>query len=181
MATQNICFICECSLNEGAIVTVKERGLNTFKESSKKRGDGKNKRYLKNLTSIVVHDPCRKNYINENLISASNRRRSDVPISPAPTSSLRSLVPSFNFKDYCFLCNVKIDEEYLLKQKKTKLCDREIVFSVQKLSMTDNVLEVTKKRKDEWGKTVKERIENIIDLVAVDARYHHSCLKAFYL
>jgi hypothetical protein len=153
----------------------------TFKESSKKRGDGKNKRYLKNLTSIVVHDLCRKNYINENLISASNRRRSDVPISPAPTSSLRSLVPSFNFKDYCFLCNVKIDEEYLLKQKKTKLCDREIVFSVQKLSMKDNVLEVAKKRKDEWGKTVKERIENIIDLVAVDARYHHSCLKAFYL
>jgi hypothetical protein len=121
----NICFICECSLNEGAIVTVNERGLNTFKESSKRRGDGKNKRYLKNLTSIVVHDPCRKNYINENLIWASNRRRSDVPISPAPTSSLRSLVPSFNFNDYCFLCNVKIDEEYLLKQKKTKLCDCE--------------------------------------------------------
>lgn len=118
MEGENNCFICERSLSEGAVVTVKERGLNTLREVSVKRGDGKSKLYLQHLKSIVVHDACRKNYTNEKLISASSRRGSDVPIPPSPSSFLRSTVPSFNFKDYCFLCNVKIDEEFLLKQKK---------------------------------------------------------------
>jgi hypothetical protein len=43
-------------LSEGAILTVKERGSNTFRGSGAKCGDAKDKPYLKNLTSIEFNN-----------------------------------------------------------------------------------------------------------------------------
>lgn len=39
-----------------------------------------------------------------------------------------------------------------MDQKKTRLCDREIIYSVRKLSVKDRKLALDRARGDEWGK-----------------------------
>jgi len=35
------------------------------------------------------------------------------------------------------------------------------------------------KRGDDWGKKIVDRITNVFDLVAVEAKYHRDCHKMF--
>lgn len=37
-----------------------------------------------------------------------------------------------------------------------------------------------KSRGDDWGQCVQTRLANVIDLVAVEARYHDTCRKDFF-
>lgn len=47
------------------------------------------------------------------------------------------------------------------------------------MTMKDIIVAYAEKRKDDWGKQVVLRID-VFDLVAVEARYHRSCMKSFY-
>lgn len=170
------CFICENPLKDSEVTEVKEKGLETFRKSSVKRKDNKCK-LLEGLTSIVVHEVCRKRYNNEKLIAASLRRGSDVP---TPQLHLRFTHPTFSFKDHCFLCAAEITAEFLAKQKQTRLCNRNVVYSVRKLSMKNSVSELARARNDDWGRAIVERLEHVHDLVAADAQYHNSCMKKLY-
>ncbi|KAG5881216.1 hypothetical protein JTB14_037063 [Gonioctena quinquepunctata] len=77
MASNEVnCFICGDILQEGEVIEVKKKGLETFRQSSIKRKNNKYK-LLVGLKSIVVHDACRKRYNNGKLIAAALRRRSD--------------------------------------------------------------------------------------------------------
>lgn len=171
---QSNCFICENLLIGSEVIEVKEKGLETFRQSSFRRKDGKGK-FLQGLKSIVVHDACRKRYNKEKLISASLRRRSDgAPSHP----HLRSTTRIFSFKNHCFLCTAEITPEFITKQ--TRLYDRNIVYSMHKLSMKDSISQIARARKDDWGREILERLEQVNDLVAVDAQYHNSCMKKLY-
>lgn len=177
MASNEVyCFICANPLQENGVIEVKEKGLETFRKSSIKRKDNKDK-LLVGLTSIVVHDVCRKRYNNEKLIAASLRRGSDVTTSH---SQLRSTLPTFSFRNHCFLCAAEITAEFIAKQKKTRLCDRKIVYSVRKLSMKNSVSKIALRRNDDWGRAIVERLEHVNDLAAADAQYHNSCMKKLY-
>ena len=57
----NLCFICNDSLNEGEVVVVKKRGIQTLSESSVKRQNPIHKRLLRDLTEVTVHSACQKN------------------------------------------------------------------------------------------------------------------------
>ena len=46
--------------------------------------------------------------------------------------------------------------------------------------MKETILAVAKNRNDEWGQIIIERIQHVADLVAVDAKYHNTCMKKFY-
>lgn len=59
-----------------------------------------------------------------------------------------------------------------MKQKKTRVCDRDIVFDVQKLSMKNIILELAVIRNDKWDRKVIDRIQHVFYLVAVNAKYH---------
>lgn len=151
--TEN-CFICDNSLLENETIEVKEKGLETFRKSSVKRNDNKVK-LLAGLKSIVVHDVCRKRYNNEKLIAASLRRGSDAT---KPQPLLRSSHPAFSFKDRCFLCTEEITAEFIAKQKQTRLCKRNVVYSVRKLSMKQSISNIAKNRNDDWGRAIVERL-----------------------
>lgn len=63
------CFICEEPLENGRTVTnVKQQGIQFFLEASNKRKDGKF-RFLKTLSSVSVHEACRKLYPRERKFS----------------------------------------------------------------------------------------------------------------
>ncbi|KAG5869947.1 hypothetical protein JTB14_026234 [Gonioctena quinquepunctata] len=116
------CFICGDILQESEVIEVKEKGLETFRQSSIKRKDNKYK-LLVGLKSIVVHDACRKRYNNEKLIAAALRRGSDGTTSQV---QLRSTRPTFSCKNHCFLCAAEITAEFISKQKQTRLCEHDI-------------------------------------------------------
>ena len=177
---ETLCFICEESLIDGKTILVKQKGLNTFRECSRKRNDGKSDKYLINRLSVTVHDACRKQYTNKKLIAVANRRGFDTVLQDAPSSSRRSDVPEFDFKKCCFLCSAEITEEYLRHLKKSRLSSRDTIYDVRTLKMIENVLTRAQNRHDDWGRAICERIGNIHDLVAVEARYHNNCLKKLF-
>ncbi|GBM20537.1 hypothetical protein AVEN_261669-1 [Araneus ventricosus] len=67
----SVCFICNKSLSEGAVVTVKKRGIETLTKSSVLRMLPDHTDLLKDLNEIVVHRGCQKTYTNSGMIAAS--------------------------------------------------------------------------------------------------------------
>ncbi len=105
------CFICDKALEDGTKTTiVREKGLKSFAEASKMRGDGKVT--LFRGTSLEVHEKCRKQCTNDKLIAASIKRAKEG----VQVQQLRSSVPTFAFKTHCFLCGDKIPSNYADKQ-----------------------------------------------------------------
>ncbi|GBL90244.1 hypothetical protein AVEN_130356-1 [Araneus ventricosus] len=45
---------------------------------------------------------------------------------------LQSTHPTFSFKDHCFLCAAEIAAEFIAKQKQTRLCNRNVLYTVRK-------------------------------------------------
>lgn len=106
------CVICDKVLADGTPTTVvREKGLQTFVESSKKRGDGKTV-YFKSSASIEFHEKCRRQYTNEKLVAAAVKRaRENDSKHPLGLRSCNS-DPTFSFKTHCFICGNVISPNY---------------------------------------------------------------------
>jgi len=108
------CFICDDNLSNREIVVIKERGLKTLTHCSKQRKDGKHT-ILEGRWFVNVHNSCRKSYVKEKNIAASqtsttkNIRRSGIPI--------------FDFKHKFLLCEEDAVDEFLKKRIK-KTCSK---------------------------------------------------------
>ena len=63
-------------------------------------------------------------------------------------------------------------------QNRNKLCDK--AHEVQTLPIRDRFLKHALERSDKWGDEVAKRLQNCIDLVAVEARYHKQCANRFF-
>lgn len=151
---EETCFICEKLLLEG-VVQVKQRGIQTFCESSTKRNDGR-AAILENKICISVHDACRKSYNNTRSIAACVRRgESEGRV------SVRLQVPTFPFKSHCFLCGNEITEAFLLKQKKLEVGKRDNVYAVRKYSVRDTVLQFAEKKADDFSNEIKQRLNEV--------------------
>lgn len=48
------------------------------------------------------------------------------------------------------------------------------------LEIKISTLDIASKRGDDWGKKIVNRITNVLDLVAVEAKYHGDCHKKFF-
>lgn len=148
------CFICENLLLEG-VVQVKQKGIETFRQSSTKRNDGR-AAILENKICISVHDACRKLYNNTRSIAACVRRGG-----PEGRVSMRLQVPMFPFKSHCFLCGNEITEAFLLKQKKLEAGKRDTVYSVRNYSVRDTVLQFAEKKADHFANEIKQRLNEV--------------------
>lgn len=166
--TEN-CVVCEKTLNEGETVLVR-KGLDTFKNCSLRRKDGISEK-LKNVDSVVLHVNCRKKYTFFRNVAAANNP------SLKETTILRSTVSAFDFKRDCLFCSEVCDSE---AEKKKPVSKRSKQFEVRSFSFKNQVIECAKKRNDDWGKKVLDRVQTVIDLVAVEARYHNLCCTNFY-
>ena len=112
------------------------------------------------IGTTLVHHDCRRKF-------ADTRRKSS---SYVPRKKLRSSSEvSFNWKSECFLCSKKADKK------------NSTVYQVTTLPLRNNLITCCKSRIDDWGNTVKDRLECCIDLVAEEAVYHISCMNKFRL
>ena len=176
--TMSVCFICDSLLDDGTTTSnVKIKGIKSFIEASQKRKDGKGN-FLKEKKSITVHLKCQKTYVNEKLIAAHVNKTEKQRANSS--QQLQSLVPEFNFKTHCFLCGIQINEEYFAAQYKTKANDRDRVYSVRQIGVRDTIPKAAGARNDDYGRSIIQRIESVIDLPAADAQYHNICLKELY-
>jgi len=66
-------------------------------------------------------------------------------------------------------------------KKRKKLENRRAVHGVQSLEIKISTLDIASKRGDDLGKTIVNRITDVLDLVAVEAKYHGDCHKKFLL
>lgn len=119
-----MCFICSNFLSDGQTVVV-QRGIQTLRDASKERDDGKIE-YLRDATSIEVHIDCRRNYLRKSSIAAFVSKRERIDDDPSTSSSssppctrLRiSEQPSFDFKKLCFFCGDEANEEKEKRKRK---------------------------------------------------------------
>lgn len=137
-------------------------GIRTLLESSIKRADVVNQRFLENLEEVYVHKACQKKYIHPKLIAAA-LRRGDLTCQEQRTEEPRSF--RFNFKQCCFLCGENITEEFLAAQKRKKISDRNSVHRVEKNDLETSFLKAAEKRGDEWADKIILRIRDQPDLV----------------
>lgn len=79
----------------------------------------------------------------------------------------------------CLFCDEVIDDEFFKKEKK-KIENRRAIHEVQSLEIKNSTLDIAIKRGDDWGKNIVNRITNVLDLVAVEAKYHGDCHKKFF-
>ena len=94
----------------------------------------------------------------------------------AAPSRLLSSVLSFDIKYGCFYCtNNAQSNSKLPKGRQNKSSD---VATIEYLC---NILEKCDERNDAWSNDVKLRIQNVGDLVAAEAKYHHRCSQLFAL
>ena len=109
---------------------------------------------------VLVHHDCRRKFVD-------SRKKSSSKIQPKKLRS--SLDSSFNWKSDCFLCSNKADRK------------NSTVYQVSTLPLRDNLIVCCRTRDDEWGRSVQDRLECCIDLVAEEAVYHISCMTKFRL
>ncbi|CAG9762758.1 unnamed protein product [Ceutorhynchus assimilis] len=148
------------------VTTVKEKGILTFMDSSKKRKDGKHI-LLKDETSVTVHEKCRKIYNKQSYIDAALAEQSSKP-----SASRRSNQPLFDFKGHCLFCGKDASDQFIERQKKLNQSRREKVNEVTQLDFKQKVIDAAKttRKSDEWSNAVVFRIENEIDLIAAEGR-----------
>ena len=170
------CIICEGTLSEGLTREIKEKGVRTLIDYSKKWKDGKHTQ-LKGLDSVTVHEKCRKIYTKERSDEAFQARHK---ASADDKQLLRSKESEFNFLCDCIFCGENASIEFHEKQSKKPVSERETVHHVETLHIKDTILKYCEQRDDDWGKIVNARICNVVDLVAAEARYHSKCMKNFY-
>lgn len=111
------CFICEFPLEGRCLTvnTVKEKGIASFIEASKKRKDGKGS-CLKGQTSVRVHDKCRKSYTDERSIIAFLKKSEELLT--AKPHLTRSVGARFSFRSHCFICGLEITNSFLVAENK---------------------------------------------------------------
>lgn len=168
----DLCVLCEETFVEGECVVVKDRGIKTLIECSKKRGDGKNILF-QGRDTVKLHVSCRKSYTREKCVAAAMKARE------TQSREKRSSAPIFVFKEKCLFCAEDASENFVCQQTKKPSGKREVVSLVSTMNFKNHILEVAQGRGDKWGEDVSSRIRYVSDLVASDGRYHQSCMKKF--
>ncbi|KAK2578573.1 hypothetical protein KPH14_012007 [Odynerus spinipes] len=114
-----------------------------------------------------MHQACYKSYSDKRLVEVCRRNhdasRSSLMSSPVESHEL----PTFDFKNYCFICTECVDP---VEEKKRPINMRRRVSVVTNSEFRDTVFIHFNHRKD-----VLARIENVPDLTIVEARYHRTC------
>lgn len=151
------CFLCEKKLISSSHewTLVKERGIRSMCENSKKIGDNKYK-LLEGQSEIKVHEKCRVAYLVANKAFTGSSNSSEV--------STRSFSSTFDYKKLCLICQ---KDYYQSIRKKCIISSDEI---------KEKLLEVAKLRNDLLGSQVTDLILRVQSLTEAKARYHRTCL-----
>jgi hypothetical protein len=164
-----LCLLCQQPLHTSSTVVV-SKGIDALKRASIIRHDGLHESFSE---SITLHLDCRKKYTHP---SALSKIASTVEneYSEPPKKVLRSCVDEFDFKTHCLFCgelaNINIEKKKAQQYRKS-------VHEVRTLEIKDTIRKHAMKVNNN---TVLRRIDNIIDLVAAEYKYHGQCYASFF-
>ena len=163
------CLIC-CQ-GGGKLITLTVKGKNSLREFAILRRDDRVIAELNKEAKYVVHEHCRKWFNNRKRIASTvNQDNSNKTI----RVETRSESKSFEWCLHCFICGNDLD-------KKNKYVHHVKNVGVKDTVLKDCELRLCIKSDDIWAIDVKSRLVNCIDLVAVEAVYHHKCRTDFSL
>ena len=157
--SQAVCPICKEEIEDSSSnwVAIRSKGAKGINESSVKRKDN-----LVVAAGDKVHITCRQRYINNKDIQS--RVTKDSCDSVPSKKKTRQSTGCFASETDCIFCGCAVD------------LDKGHFSFVQTDQFVDTILKVCESRSDDWGFSVKGRIEYYLrDLHAADCVYHHSC------
>ena len=170
------CVICnEELLPNDEVSKITTKGLKTLISSSLARNDGLVGKFESITLPLSLHTNCRKEYTRSSSIKSYQSKRDSSSATPAESKTLRSAESQFDFKRDCLFCGEEADVSVKLPIKRRSLTE------VETTEFRKSILERAAERNDKWGDSVASRVQNTIDLIAVEARYHHECRTQFYL
>eukprot|EP00794_Sanderia_malayensis_P021141 gene21141-23219_t len=157
------CVICQQDiLDKSKASALRTKGCDGLIRASQERGTSIDVR-----VGDYVHQECRKQYTNVNVIKKDLKEQGPDPNQPRNTQRLRSGVQQFSFANNCLFCG----KEAKFEDKKRGID----VFPVRTIDFEEKILEVCSTRKVAWAEKVEERIRSCSDLHAADAIYHQQC------
>ena len=172
-----VCPICRLDMELEDTETwanVYQTGLESLIIFSRLREEKDLTTYLEgNPVGLKVHTECRKRYTSKRRFEQQMRAKTACETESKPAKRLRSTVSvTFDYKEHCLLCgeSAEIDRKHP---------DRDKISRVETIEVRTTLLQHCEKRNDKWALDVKGRLNNCIDLVAVEAVYHRRCHAAF--
>lgn len=162
MNTSVSCFVCGERLEILPTVTLKQKAISSFINHSHTLNDNKYK-LLIDKTEIDIHRKCRDDYYHA-------AKRVSTFLEPSTSYSSPRGADNFNFKQMCLFCDKswqsrKGEEKYVVQSDDLKL----------------KFIETSKRRNDDLGAKIINRISGVESLVEVGARYHKNCYTTFTL
>ena len=159
IASQAFCPICKEEIEDSSDnwVAIQWKGAKGINDASVKRKDN-----LVVEAGTKVHKSCRQQYINDKNIKSHVAKKSSGSV-PAKRTTRCSSGGFDSEKDFIFCeCTIELDKGHFSWVRTDKF--------------VETILEVCESRSDDWGLTVKGRIEYYLhDLHAANGLYHHSC------
>ncbi|KAE8747077.1 hypothetical protein FOCC_FOCC006215, partial [Frankliniella occidentalis] len=166
----DVCVLCD-GRNVGDLVCV-ERGIERIRYASKLKEDGICDKVDTKVVAgvkILVHPACRKNYTSH-LKERSEEKENNVPVKRRSSSTF------FDFKCQCLYCGRDLKPCF---GSKTPERDRAKICSVTSADAKTKILERAQAVGGDQGDAVICRISCVLDLQAVNCRYHLDCYRKF--
>ena len=180
MAENAVCAICTFApefnpdikpeINEdNPGVSVGTKGMKTLLVASKARKIEKLSKFIKECDDIALkidlHVVCRKRFTDLRKIDTEEKDNTEPP-----TKKTRSTSKPFVWRTDCFFCGFVCVDKH------------ESVCNVSTLDLRSRILDACDdSAADRDLAEIRFRVQNCIDLVAVDAIYHTECMTRFFL
>lgn len=166
------CLVCNEPVQTSDIRVVKAKGIQTFLLASEKRGDDEIREKLQGVNEILLHSKCYKGYTKEKSVLSAARRSTEQREKCAEQSEEpRESQPTFDFEKRCLFCGEEVVESSL----KVRVSKRVKISLVKCNTSKSVILEKLKERNDDIAASIKERCNQVTDLVDVKSRYHAQC------
>ena len=177
MASQEICLLCDEVITSDRSMLTK-KGIDAIIKISADLKDGVDQKMLKLTPPIAAHASCTTNYRKPSNI----RKRKRIAMENDDDGEVnkytcRSQVSAFNIKTDCVYCGLYMDTESISRQR---LHQRDPMHKAETTELLASIISKSLSRNDEWGKEVHIRVQNVGDLVAAEAQYHHQCQVRFH-
>lgn len=160
------CVIC-CE-SESQLVKLTNRGKTSLAEFAKLRENTNVLSLLDEEGEHYVHETCRKWFNNKKRILSE---KNSTEQSKKHKLETRRSVLLFKWKENCFLCGKNVGNRKEWHSAQTLTIRETIVKNCEK--------RLQKKQYDAWAMEVEGRVNNCVDFVAVEARYHQNCRVLF--
>ena len=120
---------------------------------------------------------CKNQYTTPSFMKNRKRELEEVERKVNTKLTCHSEFPTFRIAQDCLYCGEYVDNDKIVKRPKDQRMPTHLASTTE---LQSTVEEKALQRSDEWGRSVHVRIQNVGDLVAAQAKYHHDCQVRFH-